>query len=367
MVYILTNIISILLLKISVRTNGSINKRILLYILLIPVTVAGLRSENVGADTQAYVLGVFELCKNCNNFIDAYLTNALSYDVEEGYLLFNFLIGRISDDFNFYLFSAHLLMLSLLFFCFYRLRDKIQIWHAGFIFLFVFYYETLNIARQCFAIMFLLVALTYVFDKKYKKAFLFQVLGYTFHHTAIIFIFILLLYVFVMKYQFFSRTITKYILIVSIGSSLTILSAIFQIFVSLGILSMRYEELYLDDDRFGSNVPVSLFALTFMNWFVFVLATWKKRKDRFLVYCEYIFIISFLLCFSGLISTFAVRIGTYFLYTSILLYPMLFNKYIKNLAHQYILFSFYILYWALVVIVANISKTWPYESTVLGI
>lgn len=205
--------------------------------------------------------------------------------------------------------------------------------------------------------------MAYMIRKNYVMTALTFFLAFSFHHSALLFLSILLLYYFVFKNpKIFNRKVTKLVVVIGIVIILASFNSVLQSLVGFG-LDSKYVDRYGSSKEYGSNVPISLFALNLFNLIIFKIIAAKDKGSRYYIFGEYIMIISFLLCFSGLISTFAVRVGTYFLFVNLLIltHYLPSSKRIWKVS----IAGFYIFYWIMTVIVANLGDTYPYQSQIL--
>ena len=138
--------------------------------------------------------------------------------------------------------------------------------------------------------------------------------------------------------------------------------------MNIGVIDSRYDERYLSSERYGSNIPISLFAVSVLNLIIFKQIT-KCNNSTMKVFFEYILIISFLCCFLGSVSTFLIRVGSYFQICTIFIFSVMYKECkgrydIKLLGFH---LAFFVAYWFLTVVVANLGETFPYKSLILGI
>ncbi len=332
--------------------------------------LAGLRDGDVGTDTNLYVIPVFEDAVSFqDNFSNFYSLYALEMGMDWFYLSFNYVIALFSNSINFYLFMSHVLIIGI---TMLGIKiSRVNVTQAMFIFLFAFMAFTLNGARQSMALSFCLLAFA-MLREGYKKRWVgfIMVIAIGAHYSSILFIGILLMYKAIeFRKDFFSRNIVKIISILGIILILFSFSMILIYLIDFGIIKEFYIERYGSEDMYGTNIPISIIALTGFNLILFYYCKYKSHKIKdtvFLVFSEYILFLSVLLCGSALISTYAVRINYYFIYLSIIIIPY-FLSYAGNKILITIFILFYLFYWILTVVVANLSNTFPYKSNILGI
>lgn len=369
MIYAISFLCSVLLCKQACKSRNLLKLGCFTLSFLIPAFIAGMRDYNVGADTSLYVIPMFEQAIQCETFVGFKKIIASGINVEFLYICLIYLISKITSNPNLYLFFSHIVMYGSFFFAFYKMRKEIILEFSVFIFLVTFFGETLNAARQCFALGFCTIAFYYLISNKIIPTALFTVIAYGFHHTTIIFCLLILIYLLSKKnWVLMEAKKVKFMLICTFFSGLTFFSLILQSFSSVGLIDGRYEDRYASASQYGTNIPISLFALNIVNIFVFKLMKKKGNMQGPLVcFFEYTLLISLLTNFSGLISTFAVRMGYYFLYMITIIFPYMYKACQPSKQLRIFHYSFFSFYWIMTIVIANLGKTYPYSSNVLGI
>ena len=332
------------------------------FISVLPVIlIAALRTIDIGVDTRVYVRPTFRLAQSVST-----LNKLLAWSGQEKlYLVLAFILTRITRNFNEYLFYEHSLMYGFLAFALFQVRKTISVWMGLFIFLFVFYRESLNIARQSFALYIDLIAFVYLLKNNYKVSLLFVVLAYGFHHSSILFLSVVLLKFLIDRFKrVFVKRRSKIIIITSLILVFSTFAYVVTYLESLGLVDTKYVERYAQEGTHGTNLPISNLMFCVVNLVILYLAKYKRllnKSDKYLIFFEYILIMALICCFTGLISTFTVRIGMYFWYMTIIIIPIIIKKYLKSSLLRNLILAFYVLYWILTVVVANLSATYPYN------
>ena len=122
---------------------------------------------------------------------------------------------------------------------------------------------------------------------------------------------------------------------------------------------------YGSSDEYGSNLPISVLALNGFNMFVFWKMTKRCSKGNVIsLFGRYMTVMALLLCFLGLISTFAVRICDYFTFVNILLISAFIPTARKFWRRSVV--AFYLFYFVMTIMVANLGDTYPYSSKILN-
>ena len=359
--YIITFCISLYFIWLSQR-SGKIARIVMLALGIgFPAFIAGVRDFSVGTDTYMYQRIIYQLVSKSTTFSRAIINTDAS--LERSYIIIAYYSSHIIKNPFFFQSIVSLITICLLFWG--SLKSKCNLVWLFFLFFFMYYNATLNIQRQAMALGACTVSLAYLIDKRYLFAALALILAYFFHHSAVIFLFILILYILCIKWQGLLEKKTIYILTMIICLAVIILfSVLLQYVVDAGLVDARFEDRYGNSDLYGTNLPISLLALNALNLFIYFKLSKSPNKTLFL-FGKYMMLISFLLCFTGLISTFAVRIVEYFELINIMLLSQLLPSSRKRWKVATVFF--YIFYWTMAFAVANLGDTVPYKSVVLGI
>ena len=358
--YLVTFAISLLSLYLATKTTNKIIRQIFYIVaILTPSLLAGLRDVSIGTDTGMYPVYTYDFVSHANSLSQAITWND---SVEGAYSFICYFATHIFNSFNFFLFVVSLITLIGIFWGSFASKEN-KVW-LFFLFFFMYYNTSLNAQRQAMALAMCLPCIAYTSRKKYVLAAFIFVLAYSLHHSAILFASAIALYYFIERMpKTFNKTITKLLLIIAIVGILASFNAILTSLVGFG-LEDKYVERYGSSDEYGSNVPISIFALNVFNYIVYKFITQKSPKDSIRIFGDYTMIIGFLLCFAGLISTFAVRIDAYFMFINMLILTHYLPK--AKLFWRASTVGFYIFYWIMVVVVANLGDTYPYSSFILS-
>lgn len=156
---------------------------IVLVISVLPIVIiGGLRTIDMGWDTQLYVVPVFNDVKNLNL---SQLNNYMSIrEIEPGFIFLIFLLSKIFSNINFVLFGLiSIISYSVLYYA-YKNRDKTSIVFVLFLYEMVLYPITYSTLRQCTAMALIFIACIKFIDKKYIKAMLLLLISQLFHSSS---------------------------------------------------------------------------------------------------------------------------------------------------------------------------------------
>lgn len=328
--------------------------------ILPPAIIAGCRDMSMGTDTASYPYSTYLTCSHSHTIHRAF--QYVDMDLESLYVVVAYISSKIYSDFSFFLFTSHFLLLSSLSFAFYR--SKIEIWEGMMLFYLLFYAVSLNAARQFIAIPFCALSLIEYAKGNKINCFIAMIIAYGFHHSSLFFIVILLLYYMCRHHAnlMYNKTTMLSIMIVVMGVIFLFNKLLLSI-VGLGLTDMKYLNRYGGDAVYGTNVPISLFAFNIFTFLMLLLMTRNKGKSNNLFFL-YNAALGIFFCFTGLISTFTVRLCFYCMIISIVGTVHLLKK--NSKLHTLTVFGFYLFYWFMTVVMANLEDTYPYKSIILS-
>lgn len=336
--------------------HRNLNSKFLLLAILLPVLLGGLRHPSIGVDTMYYVTVCWDNTRYFDSFADYMMGTGV---VEEMYLFVNYALSQISKEFALLLITFQLIMIIPIVYVARNLNIKTH--YVFFYYFFVYFCSTLNLTRQSLAMSICLLAFYFLYQEKIKLCIVAMFVAYGFHHSSVLFCSVLLLlYVLKKKPQWISKKSSKILLVSSSAVVLLFFNQLMMFLTHYG-LREEYVSRYAESEEFGTNVPISLFALTIFNLLVYYVTTHKRHKDELMIFAELMMLLEFVFCFAGLISTFAVRIGSYFGYITMILLPYCIQRYPKKMV-MITATTFYIFYWFMVVVYKDLGEVYPYKS-----
>lgn len=288
------------------------NKVIYLIILALLLSLcAGLRSYNVGIDTEMY-LNNFNLIKS-GHIIYA-------YGLEEGFKLFVGFLLKIWNSNNFVLFVLALLTNLFVLLRIWDFKDKVDIGFACWLYYISFFFVSMNISRQLCAVAIIFYFSRLVNKKKYVEFSLLVCLTSYFLHTSALIGFLYILLEFV-QWRYLSK-----------GSKMQLLFGCLIIPFAYSFIferTIRYFSYFkISRNSVGFLIPLKLIlaivCLLLINDFKIPLRVQKNlTKEEFIsIYeksCINVYYIAGLLLTSiGYFYSYMDRIGFYFLIFEIL-------------------------------------------------
>lgn len=289
---------------------------------LLPAILAGCRDFRVGTDVQVYALQTFDSVRYANRFWDLFVVGSQYQEssLEIGYQIIAYISNLLSDDPHIFLFFISLFIGVFVYLTLYRMRRICSMFMGQVVYLFCCYNETLNMMRQCMAMVMILYALTFLLENKsYVKCFSIFAASYFFHHSALIGLALLLPILLLTreKNQYQSKKQMRWVLFMAIAFSF-IMANFFSLagyFISTNeLFAERYDHYLTDTQNTGSLGN----RLTFYYFIVYFLLYLDRQKMKY----GYVFltfaILDFVFYFLRMKQVYLYRISDYFFYCRII-------------------------------------------------
>lgn len=371
-IYIATFFVSALLLYISEHFHRKSLQNVLEVIaIVIPAILAGCRAQEIGTDVSVYGKPFYDAAVNSASLREYFFSQSNLTFMEPAFYGTVFLASRFCKDYHLGLFVYELLTVTFAYAAMKRCSRlfKTPLWFGMLLYDLVLYNVSLNIMRQSIAVSVVFLAVTYLFENRYKTYAFLLVLAFGFHSSAIISVIVFPMYVLLGKKQ---STETKALLIrlaifltgilfiVSVGSSTV------QFLVNQGILRLNYLK-YLEGGIYTEETSrVSIMALAphliyiGLGAFHFRRLSTRKRKPMFFMMASGL---AFLSCFGTLLGSYITRIGYYFVPLEMVLLANMSDCYHRKSRWIWygsiIILLFLFWYWNFVV--KGIHETVPYR------
>lgn len=359
--YLSVLLLSYLLLKLCDGRVGS--SRLIFEILgILPITIlAGCRDFTIGTDTAGYPTEMFYLCRSCNSLTEALVM--VAGEVEPLYVVLQYVVSRFFSDAHWVLFFSHVIMYFNIVYACRKLKISPSI--CVFVYFCTFFDFSLNGARQSIALSFIPLSFYFLAHEKYVKTIFFLLIAYFIHGSTLICAIIFVLYWLVDKKPSYFATRTQKVMVISaVTIMLFSFASIIAALGDYGIIRSEYTDRYASADEYGSNLPISNIFINAVNLFVYYKVGGKKKGDSLSIFMEYIVLLSLILCFSALISTYLVRI-TFNFVTLAMCYCAGLMEHSKSY-HKKLSYFLYFFYWFVITYI-NLEDIMPYTSKLLGI
>lgn len=199
----------------------------------------------MGVDTKDTVSLYFDRAKDYNS-IKSIITYRYRFK-EPFYIVFSFLLHRITNSSRVFLFLMQLMTVGPVAFYSYKKRDTLPISVIMFVYMMLFYQQSLNLIRQSAAAAFLFLGWEYLMNRKYVKTVLVFVFVCLLHSSGIVGIsLIIALYLFANS----KRSITRFFMI-----GIAILVGIF-ILTEWKALALKLIEGGILIDRYSTYISI---------------------------------------------------------------------------------------------------------------
>lgn len=316
--------------------------------------LAGFRDASIGIDTSYYPVTAWELTDGGHLSKEWF---SLSFYIEPLYILLAYLSHLIYNDFNFFLWITHLIIIICFYIAFIRMRHLAPMWFMMFLFCFLYYNTSINISRQSLAVAFSILGYSFL-ERKNLRIFLICIaIGFLFHKSCL---FALLL----IPIMYMSRKINKYI-IVSIVIAFFAYSILIVRFSSIG--GFEKVSLYQAGGAMSSTFSISEFIVRVV-FLLIIYFTLNKHNRDFRKNILTLFVCELILNLFQMRSEFMGRIGYYLFVLYMIYLPYVLNKCSneKKSLLTYCITFLSVFYWWYVFIHKEAGETYPYTSKILN-
>ena len=323
--------------------------------IILPALLAGLRDLTIGADTGGYPIEIFDIACSSHSLSDCiYEVGFFVFCHDVGYISLAYLISAFTKDSFFFFFITNLIVNWGVFFFLYKAKSLFQfsLWLGWLSYLFIFYNRTLNLSRQSIAIAIVLIAITYLWDKKYIKYGVLTVIALSFHTSAIITLMYFFEY-FVEKRKYRLMFLLCLVFII-VGNSFFISS----------VLSSIPQLAHFSRYTTASEGNIGLFESFVKLLAIFYLLGKLNKHELFSRYkvsrFAYLLIIELLLFSCNYIDGNIGRIAYYFLPVYFIAIPIVLNRSRYRTKKELVYISCLIGYWTMIIVVQGQTRTFPY-------
>lgn len=338
-------------------------------LLLVPCLIAGLRADTVGTDVLVYARPLYDLAESSSslsNYFDAHWWSVWRYmgpaDYEVGFSLLIWLSSVVGSSFSFTLFVIQAFTIFPIYLALAKVRkgNSISISLGLLVYLLLYFNVSLNLMRQWIAMAFLLLAITYLLDRKQLQYFILSAVAFLFHTSAILIC--LVVYVF-WRYVYSSEG--GYARRVLIASAISLLIIVFGLrIVALSLSALGFNEYiqYIGTEEV-SLVPSQLLLL--VPGVLLVLSSWKQRcqSNTWLHLLVLSMIVGVFASQLGSITDQSSRLAQYFSYQAILAFPLAHSA-ISDRDKKHMFWGatvlYLVVYWIAVYVVMGANQTVPY-------
>jgi len=375
-VYLIGFALSVLLIALIEKQHKNVFVLGSVAALLIPCLIAAFRAEHIGTDVTVYVTQLKEAANSANTlgqYLDGYWSigyrNQYIADYEIGFSFLVYVLTKLTDSLPVILFVVEALIAVPIYAALSKNRKKAPVWLGMLVYYLIFYNATLNMMRQWIAISFLLLAFTFLQDKKYWRVIIFTVTAMLFHLSAILIVPVYAVYWFLNlrhsiileegRFRISSRTL--WILLISFVALVAVLNLDLVLRLMSAVGFDRFSN-YLQ----GNDISILINQIVLrLPLIVIVLCNWKQLKKYTPAAPFYLAMLLLELVAAQLISVdvYAFRIGHYFLQYIILIAPALYacrKPGFQRTATAASLIVYCLVYWIYTYVIELRHGTYPY-------
>ena len=326
--------------------------------------LAGLRATKVGTDVNFYVVPDFATAKAFPNYFKFI---RLNLGREKGYMSLVYLVARLTpgtykSDIHILLFVLSFLTVGIAFIAFFRMRREISATLAVIIYMFMHYNGTYNAVRQYLAESIILLAVSYLEEKDYKKYCTLIIIASLFHSASIIMLALPVVYLIAQRYKTHRDTLHM-IEIIIFSIMIVIIWNIKKIVILLnavGVMDTHYLYYVNNDSMSTNNIETVLYFMEFL--FLWVVSDKKislKNIDFYRIIC----MLSLVLLQLGRFVYYGNRLSMYFAIINIIAICKIPYYFKKGSGRQFVMTVISVViiaYWVYYYIVGNCGETYPY-------
>lgn len=370
-IYILLFTISSMIFYISEKSKSSIVENISATFAIFIISVfAGIRASSVGTDVNVYGVRFYSYAVSSQSI--GQLKQLLSITGEKNDELFhimNYILSRFSSNYHVGLFFYELIIVSVVYLAFRRLRNLfgISVSLGMFFFLFTLFNPSLNLMKQTIAVAITFLAITYLVERNIKVYFLLIAIAFFMHGSALIGIPIYIVFM-IFKNSSEKRSIQplKFVMFwVIVLISIYFIGNIVELLVSIGLVRVNYLN-YLSGGIYSSNSGVNLYSLMapiFSIIYIGVTPTKQKQRIENSEFWISMTILAIVTSLATIVSSYLGRIGNYFL-LPMLSYQMILWVVDTSKTRRRLMQTFLILVivvaWCHDIAIENFNNTIPY-------
>ena len=338
-------------------------------VILLLSYIAGMRDIGVGTDTITYTESYFRNGSAYTGIPEIILEQDLPFD--KAYLILNYIGAQITNQTWIALLLTEFIITIFLFWgstLFFKENKGLTIFI--FLYLFIFYNQSLNFMRQMCAVSICYVSIYYSIKRKWIPFSILIFIAYHFHSSAIMGLIVpVIYYICLIK----NKRIRNFYLFLSILIGLLFYTSFYYILNIIGGMNSM-TEIYAD--RYGAQSSYSSIGnfpktklIIFIFIYILLFISYKKNIIKSVINLYGIVIHSFYILMF-LLSNYIVYLYriSFYLYIidltliSIILASKQITKPLKYSFYIIIIFSWYYEY-----ILNNSCETYPYSSQILGI
>jgi hypothetical protein len=370
MIYLLVFSCSLFIFYLAEKTQSIkiIHSPLVAIALLLPSILAGCRDLTIGIDILVYMEPCFRIAKSCYTY-SSFHEQTMEIELLYGFLVY--IVASCVDNIAWLLFLQQFIIIFLVYFSAYQLREYVPIWVFMFVYFFGFFYIGLCQVRQILALSFCLASFAFLLNQKFLKSFIWFLPSLGLHGSASIYLIVYLVF-----YLINEHTTRIVLLFMTIGMAILALLVvnmenITTFFLLDQVISSDFKYINYVYLIKGQNFIYTTRLVYYI--FMFILSQYIEYiyNIKLCVLSKCLLLICIILTILGYFTIGFVieRCIYYFSFLSIIFLPIvLYKKRMCLHCGLFLLFLCFLLsYWYKTVVVEGAMGTYPYSSTILGI
>ena len=282
--------------------------------------------------------------------------------LEPMYVLFNFIVTRFTDDIFWAFFLQQVIVLSLIVYTCYRLKNVVDLPLVYLSYLLFYFCESMTANRQVFAVAIVFFSFYYIIHDRLKKFIICVVIATLFHNSAVFTIVIFFFYKYAMNIKG-KVGMTKLFYVIILGVAFYMLfPVIINFLITNGLINSKYER-YMNAEYSFHKID----ALIMVFMYVITLLNSGNRAYKYNNVLKLFIIASIFIILCGQYNDVATRMAVYFiLFIFVNISRLASISYNGKSMMQYLLFLLLLQYFYLAS-TTGFSEVIPYTSKQLGI
>lgn len=312
-------------------------------IICILVLFSGLRF-GIGNDYVIYK-SVYNSVASITNLFRLGANYQLFPGIEKTYLFLNSLLRSIGISFELFILICSAAIISFIYKSAQKYTNFVSL--ALLIYFIRFYFtRDMDQIRNAIACAIILYSFSFIRDNKYKEFSLYTLIALIFHKVAFLNLLILVLYKLIANRRKVYLNLFYISVFIGIFNIVKLVANIITPYLPPNISGYLVHEAFVKGP--GLKNPVLIFQVLLIIYFLYYYESFKKKSKYFdILFCSYFISTCWMLIFNNFYSV-SGRVSTVFATVEIILIPLVFEKYIHDIAKyiryaSVIILSFYII------------------------
>lgn len=327
------------------------------------LVITAYRDATIGTDTESYIY-LFEKCFSYKDDLWSYIL--LNPNFEIVFLCYNFIIAQEILSIEAYYIITYGIILGLIYISAFKLNRYISPTIFIFVYLFLFYSDSLNIMRQYIAVSFVVLAIAHLFTDNNTKYIFWTTIAFLFHSSALMSLGIGVTYWTIKKYPVHKHKFLFLIICIAvlcIGLSISF-------FANIGLLPTFEEKMLNHINNTNSGGISSSHIVTCLCTLIFLFYNHINfHRNTISETMLIITIFTMLFYLSPSMNAILYRLTIYFNVITCfsISYAYKNNRNKNNRVFVISLLILYVLFYIYSIVIYRTNEVIPYSSSILGI